>query len=52
MILRYKTDREIHPSFDGATWFVVIKAVTKYRYIVHLVCQNPWLIRVFHHNPI
>jgi hypothetical protein len=44
MISRYETDRRNHHSFDGVTWFVVIKGVTKDIYIVHLVFQNSWLV--------
>jgi len=29
MILRYITNRENHPSFDGAAWCVTIQGVTK-----------------------
>jgi hypothetical protein len=31
MISRYETDRENHPSFDGAAWCVAIEGVTKGR---------------------
>jgi hypothetical protein len=31
MISRYETDRENHPSFDGAAWCVAIEGVIKGR---------------------